>query len=211
MKSKERVEKEKHWTHLKSKADRIVDGLGKKIDPGIKESVIALWALGFKTSSSCQGHLDHGRLAPWIDIGEKIPKRSLKNASIKEKILLQTKRFLMIVSLLLLDKFYKGLAIDLFVPRKNRKKTRALEKRNLKEQMRLMKLLDEFNKDRKISDDVRLILEPMGRYGACLISRGARFQPIRSKNEQEEKLKQYKKEMIAFTDFLKKKYFETGT
>ena len=91
MRSKERLEKEKHWARLKSKADRF----GNKIETGIKESVIALWALGFKTSASCQGHLDHGRLAPWIDIGEKIPKRSLENVSIKEKILLRMKKFLM--------------------------------------------------------------------------------------------------------------------
>lgn len=211
---KERAEKEKHWTQIESKIDRIGDRLGlgidPGIDPGIKETIVVLLALGFETSASCQGHLGHGRLAPWVDIGERIPTRPSENVSIKEKILLRMKKFLRIVSILLLDKFYKGLAIDLlFVPRETKKKTRGLRKRNLKEQMRLMELLDEFNKDKEISSDVRLILAPMGRGGACLISRGARFQPIRSRKEQKEKLEQYQQEMTAFTDFLKKKYFKT--
>lgn len=209
MKSQERNVKEKYWDQIKSEVDRICDRLGKKIDPEIKESVIALQALNFKTSASCQGHLNHGLAAPWIDIGESKPKRSLEKRSIKEQTLLQIKRLLRKLSPLL-DKFHKGLAIDLFLPRKNKKQIKVMTEKNLKGQMRLMELLDEFYKDREISSDIRLILRPRGGYGkAWLTSRGARFQEIRSQKEREEKLKQYQQEMNAFTNFLKKKYFET--
>lgn len=207
MKSKERTEKEECWAQIKSKVDRISDRLGLEIDPGIKESVIALWALGFKTSASCQGHLDRGESAPWIGIGESRPKRSLEKGSIKEQILLQIAKFLRQLSLLL-DKFYKGLEVHLFLPRKDKKEARAIEKKNLREQMRLMELLDEFYKGRAVSSDIRLILRPRGGCGqAWLTNRGAQFQEIRSRKEREDKLNQYQQEMSAFTDFLKKKHF----
>ena len=76
--------------------------------------------------------------------------------------------------------------------------------------MRLMQLLDEFYKRRKVSTDVRLTLNKFGIYGSVwLISAGERFQEIRSRKERKEKLKQYRQEMNAFTNFLKKKYSET--
>lgn len=48
--------------------DNIVDNLGKKIDDGIKEAVVILTKIGFKTSASCEGHLNWGFPFPWIDI-----------------------------------------------------------------------------------------------------------------------------------------------
>ncbi|MCL9971987.1 MAG: hypothetical protein NBV63_01075 [Candidatus Pacebacteria bacterium] len=46
------------------------DGLGKKVDPGIKKTVALLNLLGFETVMSCAGHMrpDHGTLTPWIDV-----------------------------------------------------------------------------------------------------------------------------------------------
>jgi hypothetical protein len=38
------------------------------IDSKIKETVIALMALGIPASASCEGHLDHGYGASWIEI-----------------------------------------------------------------------------------------------------------------------------------------------
>jgi hypothetical protein len=53
---------------LRKKVDKITDALGMPIDEGIKEAVIMFNAVGLYTSSSCEGHLDHGFPAPWIDV-----------------------------------------------------------------------------------------------------------------------------------------------
>jgi hypothetical protein len=182
MQSQGKTEKKKRWEQAESKINRITDRLGLGIDIGIKESIIALQVLGFTTTASCQGHLDHGNAAPWVNIGEKVPRELL----IKKREL-------------------KGLLEE-----NDAAKIRFITKKNLKNQIRLMKLLDEFYRKREVSYDVRLVLNRSGIYGeTSLESTGERFQVIRSKAEQKEKLRQYRNEMKAFTDFLKKKYFQT--
>ena len=87
---------------------------------------------------------------------------------------------------------------------------KEFREKNLQEQKRTMELLDEFYKGREISVDVWLVLMPIGIYGSArLTNAGVLPQDIRSKREQKEKLKQYRQEMVAFTAFLKKKYFQT--
>ena len=44
------------------------DALGKKIDPGVLDAVVALNLMGYKTLMSCEGHIDHGTGGPYIDV-----------------------------------------------------------------------------------------------------------------------------------------------
>ncbi len=60
--------KEIAWEEHKAKVERITDRLGEEIDEGIKETVIALRALGFPTTQSCEGHTNRGLPYPWVDI-----------------------------------------------------------------------------------------------------------------------------------------------
>lgn len=69
----EKSEKQRRWDEIAAEVDQITDRLGKPIDPGIRETVIGLMASGFDTEQSCEGHLDHGIPAPWVDIGVKVP------------------------------------------------------------------------------------------------------------------------------------------
>ncbi|GCE14804.1 hypothetical protein [Tengunoibacter tsumagoiensis] len=55
------------WNKQASQLASVTDLTGKSIDPGILETVIALNLLGVETTSSCEGHLDHGTPAPWVD------------------------------------------------------------------------------------------------------------------------------------------------
>ena len=48
---------------------RICDALGKSIDPGIFETVVALNLLSIQTLASCEGHVHRALPYPWIDIG----------------------------------------------------------------------------------------------------------------------------------------------
>jgi hypothetical protein len=50
-------EKEKRLAKLRIEVDTITDGLGEKIDAGIKEAVIYCRALGLATDASCEGHV----------------------------------------------------------------------------------------------------------------------------------------------------------
>lgn len=70
-KSKEE-EKALRWEDITRQVDEIVDALDQPIDPKIKETVIALNALGYMTSGSCEGHkgddAEQRRGLPWIDM-----------------------------------------------------------------------------------------------------------------------------------------------
>ncbi len=44
------------------------DGLGLGLDEGIVDTVAALQLNGFQTSASCEGHVDWGCGAPWVDV-----------------------------------------------------------------------------------------------------------------------------------------------
>jgi hypothetical protein len=56
------------WKRSQAEVERLTDALGKKIDSGIKETVIAIRAYGFPTQSSCEGHLDRALPYPWVEI-----------------------------------------------------------------------------------------------------------------------------------------------
>ena len=65
-------EKEARWKEVEAEVEQIGDKLGKGIDDGIKPAVKGLMANGFKTTMSCEGHLDHGFPWPNIDIASPL-------------------------------------------------------------------------------------------------------------------------------------------
>lgn len=68
--------------------------------------------------------------------------------------------------------------------------------------------MEEFYCDRQAPLDARLNFNRIGAYGAFRIqSFGADLMDLLPKDEQEQKLKIYKKELDDFTKFLKEKYF----
>jgi hypothetical protein len=62
------IEKQSIWNEWSKKVEKVTDGIGYPIDPGIKDSVVALNVFGIKTDGSCEGHLDRGLPYPWIDV-----------------------------------------------------------------------------------------------------------------------------------------------
>lgn len=65
------------WKDASAKFVLVTDKLGKRIDNGIFETVVALNVLGVCTRQSCEGHLEWGVPFPWIDIEAKIEQKFL--------------------------------------------------------------------------------------------------------------------------------------
>ena len=176
------VRKKRRWLQTEMKVNSITDRLDLGIDNRIRESIVALQVLGFVTTASCEGHVKRGLAAPWINVGRKVPRE-----------------------ILIRKREAKGYLND-----SDAEKIISVMKKNLKGQIRLMQLLDEFYEERKVSLDVRLALNQFGIYGnSWLKSSGEIFQQIRPKERKEKKLRRYQREMKDFTEFLKKKYFTT--
>lgn len=65
----------KTWQEMAKQFSRVTDKLGKKIDKGIFETVVALNVLDIHTVGSCEGHIDWGVPHPWVDIEASLSQK----------------------------------------------------------------------------------------------------------------------------------------
>lgn len=65
----------KTWQDMAKQFSRVTDRLGKRIDKGIFETVVALNVLGIQTVGSCEGHIDWGMPHPWVDIAAELAQK----------------------------------------------------------------------------------------------------------------------------------------
>jgi hypothetical protein len=187
--------KAKHWQETAAEAAKITDRLGKPIDKGIFEAVVALNVLDINTTGSCEGHLEHGTGAPYIDIKAggledlelKVDQafERAQSSEDKEDIPPETKKRLF--------EEYHALR-------------RELQKRHLEETQKLFGPLEDFYRDRQVPYDTRLILRVFGRGTTRVESQGALFQETADEKVKQDKLSEYQKEMAAFSAFLKECY-----
>jgi hypothetical protein len=177
-------EKERAWQQQEQQVSRIVDRLGKRIDEGIKEAVVALRLLGFLTTASCEGHIDWGLPGPWIDIGE-VPKDI-------RKMFIETRK-----DPSKLDDQKKALIEETI-------------QKGVEEKARLVELLAEFYQNRSVPYDQMLTMQYAGGDSAKLISQGTRVHKAYETNIRAERLNRYQHEMKTFTEFARNKFFYGG-
>lgn len=65
------------WLDTVETFKRVTDKLGKPIDDGIFDTVVALNLLGIVTTASCEGHIGWGVPHPWIDIEPELQQKYL--------------------------------------------------------------------------------------------------------------------------------------
>jgi hypothetical protein len=97
--------KEKKWQEEALSVDKFTDKLGKPIEQGIKDVVIALRVNDFTPNQSCEGHItDKGSIAPWVEIfapeiedwredSEKIKQWTKANLKLKQQMVALLKDF----------------------------------------------------------------------------------------------------------------------
>lgn len=208
-----RQAKQAAWHAMAAQVDTWVDGLGKGIDSEIKDTVIVLNLLGFKTDGSCEGHIDKGVPAPWVDFTVKdqeldalsqqwnaiYQEANQKELQLKEKYSdpsLWTETD--IASL-------EPLWHQRWVVRDQLEKLSRTKISGVRDLIRKF-----YGKHKKHSDDsydTMLYLWEFGDFHYRLISLGADWQVTRDEKERQKKLKEYKQEMRLFTSFLKNYYF----
>ena len=192
----DKKQKQKKYDKDRKIADTIVDGLGKPIDPGIKDLCIIMSVMGFQMKSSCEGHLKWGSLYPWVDVTYKGVKDDHKKWSEEydrvEKI----------------EKSSKG--SDHSKLYKNLHKLRAVKQKKLsKIVIRAEDLLKKFYKKRGGIKDLDSVIsfEHLSTW-VRMIPYGGELQIVRKLKDREKYLKKYQKEFKDFADFLKERYFK---
>jgi hypothetical protein len=179
------TKKNQVWVKLRRLFERVTDSLGKGIDSGIIDMVVALNAAGIRTNASCEGHLHRGKSYPWIDI--ECPQADALEAEILQ----------------CLDQDQRESA-------ERSKKTRSLIQKHrdllLEEERKLANLLDAFYRVHPMEYDRHLILFRLVKGQCRLQSHGSEYQGLRSSSERVAKLQEYQDEMRAFATFLKERF-----
>ncbi len=174
-------EKEQKLLEIGKEVEKLEDKLGKGIDPGIRETLISVKAYGFPTSGSCEGHNHRGEALPWIEIENPAPV---------------------------------GWEED-------EKKKELWRQWNNRDVGKLRKLVEQFYEERKeqgknISEKVKLDFWPIGKYGAMRlqpsaqtdISGSGKVTEQMGKEREQMDLEPYKKEMVDFGEYLRRKFLE---
>ena len=200
---------------LRKKVDKITDALGIPVDEGIKEAVVIFNAVGLYTSGSCEGHLNHGLPAPWIDVkAPNEPKgRYVGENEIYRKVARKYN--------LKVEEVRRGYNIEAWweaikeaEKSGETKEYKRWRKENKKLLKKAKKFLEEFYKKRKVDPDVKLKIDIFGN-GSFRIHNGGKYYKLvndlsrKEKREVKKMLKKFREEINAFTEFLKNKYFST--
>lgn len=164
----EHLVKQQRLNQVAADFQRITDRLGMPIDRGIFDTVVTFNVLGINTAASCEGHLHRGYAAPWIDIEARetpelleIQRRvqSLKRAIDTEPHTMppteKTEQLL---------QEYHALR-------------REARRPHLEEARKVMPLLDEFYRERRVPADRRLIIE-IGSLGGRMRSQGSELEGV---------------------------------
>lgn len=181
--------KEQHWQRLAERFAATTDDLGQPLDPKILDAVVALNALGFETTASCEGHTE-GSYAPYVDIAIDTPAGE-KEQAMQALQLAETDEELRAGN----DLFEQLNVYYLAVRRK------------------LMDLLIAFYQDRHVPYDHLLSLHPRRDVFGCveelrLQCTGTEDLDLNDAAERAVKLKAYQGEINVFATFLKDRYFK---
>jgi len=181
--------KQKMWKEMQGKY--------KDTDERIRDTVTALNLSGINTTASCEGHIDDGVAAPWVDIAVEMTE-GLANLSKKADDLQES-------------------ADHLFEEMQNYHEARRLLSEyetikdqiwyvNLQETVELGNLLEEFYAKRAVKFRIKLVINVYGRGVGRLISQGGLYQEAFTKEMQAKYLEEYRQEMREFGLFLKGKW-----
>lgn len=169
------------WNETVEKFTHVTDKLGKEIDPGIFDTVVALNVLGFHTTMSCEGHINWGLAAPWVDV---IPDGAVALNQQIQVIRQQTPA----------DQPFPDEAKQLMLVVKRNQQLLFHD---------LVKLLDQFYEYRHITY-ARQLIPHMSHGGHIRIEPiGADLQTVVPDQIKEQQLRAYQTEMSDFTAFLK--------
>lgn len=182
------MNKKDNWHRLTKQFKATTDALGQPLDPRIFEAVIALNALGFETTASCEGHTE-GSYAPYIDIAVNTPANE-KERAIEALQLAESDEELRAANDLVEQCNVHYLAI----------------------RHRLIALLTDFYTDRHVPYGQLLTPQSREVFGFVeelrLQCTGTENLDITDAAERAVKLKAYQGEIQAFAVFLKERYFE---
>lgn len=207
-------QKEIEWENKKKEIECWSDKQGLGIDEKVKDAVVAFNMVGLPTGESCEGHLDHGYSAPWV--GVEAPDEPA------ERFIGQEKIFQKIADEygLSLEQIKRGenneayfKALDEAAKNGETPEFEQWRQKNQELMKKASRFLDEFYKERKVPENIKLQISEGGEGAFRIHNGGEDYQPViekerkftkEEKKSRAEKLEKYRSEMNEFAEFLKK-------
>lgn len=178
------------WQIVAAQMERTTDVLGKGIDPGVFETVVALNVLGIPTVGSCEGHLERAVAAPWVDV--EPPEVLALRQQLRE---LQDQ-----------EGVQRTPGVTYTPSEAVQRLRQEIKEQQLAARLKVMTLLDAFYRERWVPYDRRLIITNRDWLGRSRIEcQGTDFQEVAEPTLRQQKLVEYQQEMQAFAAFLKKR------
>ena len=183
--------KEQAWQQTAERVARVTDALGKKVDDGIQEMVIVLNLLDIHTTASCEGHLEWGTCAPWVDVhASGLREEEQRSFAAMKEVQRQQE------SGQLSNEEVHRVFDEVHQLR------RAVKQKHLEERRKVLSFLATFYETRSVPYDRQLIVHGFGFGKSRIESLGADFQEVTPLDIRQQKLEEYQQEMHAFTTFL---------
>ncbi len=176
-----RAMREQSLFEIGQEVDKMEDKLGEKIDPGIRDTLIAVKAHEIPTSGSCEGHDNRAEALPWIQIENPEPDGWKEDDRLKELWQKWNTRDANKIKKLLVEWYDK----------------RKEEGESINKKTRLF--------TSPIGRYGAVRLEPMAQYE---ISGRGKITEQDKKSREEKDLEPYKAEMKNFGEFLRQKFLE---
>lgn len=216
-KSNPRQEK---WDNVSNEVKKTIDTLGHHIDENIKETVVALNVYDINTSGSCEGHIDWGTGAPWVEISASDEPEEIY---VNEKTALErvARENNVTVDDLKKEDGYEKLyreAMEECAKNGEMKEIITWQEENEKLKLVMENIISDFYKNRDVPEDIKIKFRDIGGWGSFRIYSGTDedydrdFEKMNEKEKKDlgKRLEKYQKEIADFTKFLKDKFFEEG-
>ena len=193
-------EKENLWEEKRKEIEQTGDRLGYRVDDGIKESVITMNLLELPTHESCEGHSDRGISAPWVGIEAhgRPEERFIGEKEMFQRI--ADKYKVSLESVVNSDNFEAwSEAIIKVSDNGETEEYKKWRKENMPLVKRIKELLEEFYRDREVSDNIQLVVSMSAEGGFRIHNGGEDYRPAKNaweKMNEEEKEALRERELI---------------
>jgi hypothetical protein len=171
------------WNKKIDEIGEIRDGLGKKVDGAIVETVAIFRLFGFTTTGSCGGHVKRITGGPYVIFESPEAARLAREA-----------RAL-------------GKKVNEVSQEYNTLRDEAV-KHSVREVQKLIPYLNDFYHGRETPYENRLIIRTFPLTYTCLKCQGAELAKVLDAKKSKELLLRNRAEMHDFTEYLKRAYFE---
>ncbi len=189
--------RQQRWEKLMQQVEQYGKEDPIEMDEGIKETVAALMLHGFTTNASCFGHLDHGTPYPWVGITHPIVRQSLDDPS-----------FSVLNKRVFGDNDESDPTLTPEELEEHRRVQDAMKAAVQAERQKLLKLLEEFYTNHEALPGIRLAVSSPRAWLRSEETIDIDTETIRTlvtEDALKTRLDLYRKEIEAFTDFLKQK------